>query len=90
MSHELFQRVALTRDVEQHRLRAGDVAYLVDRVPHPAGGEPGCVLEVFNALGESLAVLTVPESFVEPLSADEILSVRHLARIPNIDGCPTS
>lgn len=81
MNRELFQRVALTRDLEEHHLCAGDIAYLVDRVPHPDGGEAGCVLEVFNALGESIAVLAVPESFVEPLSADEILSVRHLPAI---------
>lgn len=81
MRGELFQRVALTRDVEGHHLCVGDIAYLVDRVPHPSGGEPGCVLEVFNALGESIAVLTVPESFVEPLSADEVLSVRHLPEV---------
>lgn len=81
MSRELFQRVALTRDVEGHHLCAGDIAYLVDRVPHPGGGEPGCVLEVFNALGESIAVLTVPESFVEPLSADEVLAVRHMPAV---------
>jgi hypothetical protein len=51
---------------------------LVDRVPHPTGGEMGCVLEVFNALGESIAVVTVPESDVETLSADEVLSIRRL------------
>jgi hypothetical protein len=35
------------------------------------------VLEVFNALGESIAVVTVPEDAVEPLSADDgVLSVR--------------
>ncbi len=56
----------------------GDVAYVVDQVPHPTGGEVGCVLEVFNALGESIAVVTVPESDIELLSADEVLSIRRL------------
>ncbi|MFM9058023.1 MAG: DUF4926 domain-containing protein [Planctomycetaceae bacterium] len=90
MSRELFQRVALTRDVEGQHLCAGDIAYLIDHVPHPDGSEPGCVLEVFNALGESIAILTVPESFIEPLSADEILSVRHLPEIRNLDGTHAS
>ena len=39
----------------------------------------GCVLEVFNTLGESIAVVTVPETAVEPLRADEVLAVRPLA-----------
>ena len=78
MALKLFQNVALRYDVENHWLRAGDIAYLLDIVPHPSGGEPGCVLEVFNAVGESIATVTVPESNVEPLAADEVLSVRWL------------
>jgi hypothetical protein len=78
MTTPLYQRVALRRDLDAHRLKRGDVAMLVDRVPHPTGGEPGVVLEVFNALGESFAVIAVKESDVEPLRADELLSVRPL------------
>ena len=76
----LYARVALSRDFEEFELRAGDVATLVDYVPHPGGGPQGCVLEVFNALGESIAVITVASSEIVPLRADEVLSVRHLAR----------
>ena len=79
MSPELFQEVALTRDLPEHQLKAGDIATLVDFVPHPSGGEDGGVLEVFNAVGESIAVVTAPISAVEVLSADEILTVRSLA-----------
>lgn len=78
MKLDLYQRVALRRDVAEKRLRKGDVAVLVDRVPHPEGGEDGCVLEVFNALGESIAVVTVAESQIGPLRANEVLSVRRL------------
>ena len=55
MSLPLYERVALKRDLPEHDLRRGDVVVLVDYVPHPEGGEEGCVLEVFNALGESIA-----------------------------------
>lgn len=78
MDPNSFERVALRRNVEGHWLRVGDVAYLVDRVPHPSGGEQGCVLEVFNALGESIATVTVPESSIQPLEANEVLAVRRL------------
>jgi len=37
------------------------------------------VLELFNALGESIAVVTVPEDAIEPLRADEVLAVRPIA-----------
>lgn len=80
MTMELYQEMALTRDLPEYGLRAGDIATLVDFVPHPSDGEEGCVLEVFNAIGESFAVITVPISVVEVLRPDEILTVRPLAK----------
>lgn len=80
MSLPLYQRVALKRDLPEHNLRQGDVATLLDYVPHPERGEQGCVIEVFNALGESLAVLTVRASEIEGLRADELFAVRPLAQ----------
>jgi hypothetical protein len=80
MKLELYQEVALCRDLPEHQLRAGDVAMLVDYVPSPSGGEDGYILEVFNAVGESIAVVAVPSSAAEPLRADEVLAVRSLVR----------
>jgi len=81
MSLKLYQDVALTRDVPEYDLKAGDIATLVDFVPHPTGSEDGCILEVFNAIGETIAVLTVPKSAVKGLRSDEILTVRSLEKI---------
>ncbi len=81
MALELYQEVALTCDLPEYGLRAGDIATLVDFVSHPSGGEEGCVLEVFNAVGESLTVIAVSISTVEALRPDEILTVRSLAKI---------
>jgi hypothetical protein len=81
MKPELYQRVAVRRDVDEHHLKKGDVAMLVDRVPHPSGGEPGVVLEVFNAVGESISVVAVKESDIKPLRSDEILTVRPLVPV---------
>ncbi|WP_404785608.1 DUF4926 domain-containing protein [Altericista sp. CCNU0014] len=75
---ELYQDIALTRDLPEHHLKIGDVATLIDYVHHPTDGEEGCVLEVFNATGDSIAVVAVPVSAVEALRADEILTVRSL------------
>lgn len=77
---ELYQEVALTRDLAEYQLRAGDIATLVDFVSHPSGGEEGCLLEVFNAVGEFMTVIAVPISTVEVLRPDEILTVRSLAQ----------
>ena len=78
---DLFSEVALTRDLPEQRLCRGDVATLVEKLPatEASGGEEGYVLEVFSAIGETIAVVTVPVSAVQPLQADEVLSVRPLA-----------
>jgi hypothetical protein len=80
MSWPLYQRIALKRDLPEHGLKRGDVATLVDYVPDPQGGAQGCILEVFNALGESIAVVAVRESEIEGLHAGEVLAVRPLAK----------
>jgi hypothetical protein len=76
MKPELYQEVALTHDILDANLRMGDVATLVDYVPHPTSGEEGAVLEVFNVLGESITVVTVPASSIALLRADQVPAVR--------------
>ena len=80
MALKLFEQVALRRDIPEENLRAGDVARLVDIVPGPTGGPQGAVLEVFNALGQTMFVTSVSVEDVEALTADEIFSVRPMAR----------
>jgi hypothetical protein len=77
---DFCHEVALTQDIPEEDLRQGDVATLVDYVSHPQQGEEGAVLEVFNALGESMTVIIVPISAIAPLRADQIPSVRSLSR----------
>lgn len=78
MRYKLFQQVALARDIPEKSLRRGDLATIVDN--HPAnGGEAGYSIEVFNAVGDTIAVTVVGESFLQELTADEILHVRSLA-----------
>ena len=80
MQIKLYQRVALTQDLPQHRLRRGDVAVVVEHLlATPATqGEAGYALEVFNAVGETIDVILVPASIIKPLSEDEILQARSL------------
>jgi len=78
MRIELFSEVALARDLPEEGLCRGDIATVVELLPgtKASGGEEGCILEVFNAVGETIAVVTVPVSAVVPLRASEVLSVR--------------
>jgi hypothetical protein len=78
MAYELFTRVALQEDFPQYRLRKGDIAVVVERHEGSDELETGYSLEVFNALGETMAILVVSESQIEPLMENEILHVRQL------------
>ena len=78
MKFDLYNRVALIEDVPENGLRRGDVVTLVDHVVAPEGTQ-GYAIEIFNAVGETIALTRVPESSLEPLRADEVFSVRPLA-----------
>jgi hypothetical protein len=79
MRFKPFEQVALAKDIPDKKLRRGDLATIVD--VHPKnGGEVGYSIEIFNALGDTIALMVVPESLLENLNADEILHVRYLAR----------
>ena len=69
MKFELYKDVALARDLPEHRLKRGDIVKLVEHHLAPDGAE-GYSAEVFNALGDTLAVITVPDSALEPLRED--------------------
>ena len=79
MKHNRFSRVALAEDLPERRLRRGDVATVVEFHPGRAGQEPGYSLDVLNAVGDTVDVVTVRESQIEALTADELLTVRSLA-----------
>jgi hypothetical protein len=77
MKFELCKDMVLTRDLPDEGLKRGDIVKLVEH--HVAcDGEDGYSAEVFNAVGDTLAVITVPESALEPLREDEVCCVRSL------------
>lgn len=82
MAYEPFSKVALKVDVPAHKLRKGDVATIVETHPGRPGQEPGYSLEVFNAVGETLAVVTLRESQIEPLTNKEVFHIRRLDEVP--------
>jgi hypothetical protein len=81
MRYQLFSRVALKTDLPEQHLRSGDVATVVEYHPGWQEQEPGYSSEVFNAIGEAVAVITVRESQIEPLNSNELLHVRPLAEM---------
>ena len=83
MPFDLYTDAALARDVPEHGLCRGDVVKVVDHHASP-NGESGYSIEVFNALGDTIAVTAVPEAALESLNKNEVLSVRQLTATTNI------
>ena len=75
MKLELYTDAMLTSDLPQHRLRRGDIVKLVERHVAPDGTE-GFSIEVFNAVGDTIAVRAVSASALEVLREDDILCAR--------------
>ena len=77
MKFDLYTDVALSCDVPKHRLHRGDIVKLVDHHVAPDGTE-GYSIEVFNALGDTIAVTSVFAFALEALRQDEVLCARTL------------
>jgi hypothetical protein len=77
MKFELYKDDVLPRDLPEEGLNRGDIVKLVKHHPgkDSAGGHNA---EVFNVLGKTITLITVPESALEPLREDEIFCVRAL------------
>jgi hypothetical protein len=70
MDFELFSDVILTRDLPQEDLKAGDVGTIVEH-HRVAGQEDGYSVEFFDMTGQTVAVVTVPQSALrQPTQAD--------------------
>jgi hypothetical protein len=78
MKFELYRDVALACDLPEHRLKRGDIVRPVDHHIARDGAE-GYSIEVFNAMGETIAVTAVPVTALESLREDEVLCARALA-----------
>ena len=78
MKFELYEDVVLARDLPEHRLKRGDIVELVEHHLMPDRTE-GYSADVFNALGDTLTVITAPDSALEPLREDEVLCARMIS-----------
>jgi hypothetical protein len=66
MKQARYTDAVLMCDVPEHRLKRGDIVKLVDH--HVAlDGTEGYSIEVFNAVGDTIAVTAVPATAIERL-----------------------
>jgi hypothetical protein len=77
MKYALFTEMALCCDLPEPGLRRGDVVRIIDDYLSP-GGREGYSVEVCNAVGDTIAVIVVEETVLEPLKSDEIFTIRRM------------
>lgn len=64
--------VVLRNDIQEHGLREGDIGTVVHCYPQSSAYE----VEFVTAEGKTVAVLTLPETNIRPMSNTEILHAR--------------
>jgi hypothetical protein len=71
MPFDMYGDVILTRDVNEHGLRAGDVGTIVERHAVPGVPEEGYSVEFFDMTGNTVTVATLPANALRlPTRAD--------------------
>lgn len=71
MRFDMYGDVILTQDVIERGLRVGDVGTVVERHVVPGVPEEGYSVEFFDMTGNTVAVVTLPESALRlPTPAD--------------------
>ena len=80
MKYKLFKEVVLLKDIPEKKLKREMQQQSQNTNPSDTS-ENGYSLEIFNALGDTVAVVTVSESEIETLKKSEVFSVRSLKAV---------
>lgn len=75
MNFQPYSEVVLLYDISEDGLRAGDIGVIVDR-HEVAGLETGFSVEFFDMIGNTVAVATLPGSFLRAPSQKDRPAIR--------------
>ncbi len=79
MKYKLYSEVVFNQDINEHHIKKGDIATIIDiHCQNEKINEPGYTLEIFDGIGNTLNVVTVPESKIEKIKANDILTTRKI------------
>ena len=71
---EELERVALTEDISEHGLRAGDIGMIA----HIYNDHKGYEVEFVTLSGDLIALVSVYPNQIRPLESDEIANARRV------------
>lgn len=81
MKFPLYSEIALAENLPKYGFCKGDVGTIVEYYEGSAGNEPGYSVEIFNAIGDVIKVITVAESKLLSLNSRSVLNMREVAVI---------
>jgi hypothetical protein len=70
MKQVLYKDAVVTRNLPEHGIKRGDIVKLVDHHVAP-DGTGGYSIEVFNAVGDTIAVTAVPATALEAVHKED-------------------
>lgn len=76
MKFELYKDIVLIKNIDDKNLKTGDIGTIVEYHSIP-DKEPGYSVEFFDLLGNTVAVVTVPESWLRSPTHRDIPSTRN-------------
>lgn len=81
MKFPLYTQIALGVDIPEHGLLCGDLGTVIEFFPETAAHPAGYAIEVFDALGETVAVFSLPEDSLVALDHQMIPATRLRAAV---------
>lgn len=76
MEYELYEEVALAKNLSKTKFKKGDIASIVDI--NEKDGKKIYTIEFFSSLGDSFGKFEVDSTYITPLRADSIPHMRIL------------
>lgn len=76
MTFKLYSRVALAVDLPENGLRRGDLVTIVEYLPANDRHSAGYVVEINDVLGQTLQVVGLLETQIQPLIANALPTMR--------------
>ena len=77
MKYNLYTEIVFNQDIDEYSIKKGDIGTLVEYYPaNNFTSKDGYSIEIFDALGDTLKVVTVDESKISLIKHNSVLSVR--------------
>ncbi|MDT3738479.1 MAG: DUF4926 domain-containing protein [Candidatus Kapabacteria bacterium] len=79
MKHELYTEVVFLQDIDELSIKKGDIGTLVEYYPaNEITPFNGYSVEIFDAYGDTVQVVTVDENKISKIKHNSVLSVREV------------